>query len=207
LHLSREQLAVPVQAAWRLKAQGCPHFLKIGDTSMSSTLASFLLRKYFERNGCSERPRKDGVISVDDRGSTDVAFDFCEISVTVSADDEDSFLLTLKQIPHNQDVAELIQDQGGELCKARWGMTATINLKLNNVSFIRNLAKAIRKVVGRGQRYAVRNWKWIADRTADSLEELADSLMEYRREKKKERATKRSRRRATDWSKVKGFSM
>jgi hypothetical protein len=126
--------------------------------------------------------------------------------VAVSEDREESIFVKLDNIPHNQDVAELIQVQGGELSKGCPGMMASIRLSLKEVPFLRKLAKAIKKVVGRGQQYAVRNWKWIAPRTASSLESLAENLMDYQREKKK-KATKQSRPRATDWSQVKGFSM
>ncbi len=56
-----------------------------------------------------------------------------------------------------------------------------IALLTKEVSFLRTLAKAFRRIVGRGGRYPVPNWKWICLRTADSLDRLADRLMEYRR--------------------------
>ena len=47
--------------------------------------------------------------------------------------------------------------------------------------YLRKLAQAFRRIVGRDRTYSNRNWKWVCRRTADSIDRLADRLMEYRR--------------------------
>jgi hypothetical protein len=44
------------------------------------------------------------------------------------------------------------------------------------------LARAIRRVIGRGQRYPDPNWKWICPRTANSLERFARLLARANRQ-------------------------
>jgi hypothetical protein len=65
------------------------------------------------------------------------------------------------------------------------GRSLTICMDAESVPGIRELAKAIRRVCGRGQRYADRNWKWITRRTADSLDQFARQLGQWCRSRQK----------------------
>lgn len=92
-----------------------------------------------------------------------------------------SFTLHLINPPLDDAVIELVEYEGGRINRAYPEMYISIRLAVAEVTFLRKLATASRRVPGKGRRYSVANWKWVAPRTADSLNRLGDHLMEYRR--------------------------
>lgn len=119
------------------------------------------------------------VFRVDDQGSQDRHYLFCQIELSLR---QDGLLgLDLSHAPVDQAVRQLVESAGGQIQTGAIGTSLTIILKPSQSAFIRKLAKAIRRLVGRGQTYLDRNWRWICPRTADSLERLAANLDEYRR--------------------------
>ena len=76
----------------------------------------------------------------------------------------------------NDNVKELAAELDGTWAQNRSGERLTLELSVSQSTAISDLAVAIRNVVGRGRRYDDPNWKWIARRTAKSLERLAKVL-------------------------------
>ena len=96
-------------------------------------------------------------------------------------ENRDAFILTLSNVPWDEHVEALADDVGGKWTGDLTARTLTLSLSITNITAIRKLAEAIRKVAGRGRQYSDRNWKWVTRRTADSLQLFADRLKEYRR--------------------------
>jgi hypothetical protein len=148
----------------------------------SSGLARFVGQSYQNIRGeCPAGSAGIPSIKIDDRAKGDISSDFCRMSVLIPDKSNDEFTLYLWNPPLDDDVAELIDAHGGKITGSRPALEVEIALLTKEVSFLRTLAKAFRRIVGRGGRYPVPNWKWICPRTADSLDRLADRLMEYRR--------------------------
>ena len=120
------------------------------------------------------------IFRVDDRDS-DIYPGFCNMHLKLSDPNADQFVLTLDNVPFDDDVKAVAAELGGSWQSSRTGERLTLNLSASDRTGIRQLAKAIRQVVGRGRRYLDPNWKWIAPRTAKSLERLAKALPKSRR--------------------------
>ena len=147
-----------------------------------SDLARFLGESYQNLHGEHPTGSVDvPSIRIDDRGRDDISSGFCRMSVLIADKSNDGFTLYLWNPPLDDEVAELIETHGGKVTGSRPEVEVEIALLTKEVALIRTLAKAFRRIVGRGGRYPVPNWKWICPRTADSLDRLADRLMEYRR--------------------------
>lgn len=89
--------------------------------------------------------------------------------------------MEFQNIPVNENVEELAEELEGTWSKGEWGKHICVDLSLKDLAKLNQLAKAIRSVVGRGARYFVPSWKWIAPRTAASLEECVRKLKAARR--------------------------
>lgn len=113
---------------------------------------------------------------IDDRQERDVYPGFCEIRVTVQDPEGSSALLELSPAPHSAEVGEVVERHGGQVTHEQFGTTIRLTLVRGDAHRVRDLARAIRRVTRRGQRYSDPNWKWICPRTADSLERFADAL-------------------------------
>lgn len=113
---------------------------------------------------------------IDDCQERDFYPGFCEIHVTVQEPECSSALLELSPAPHNVEVCEVVERHGGQVIQGQFGTTIRLTLGRGDAHWVRDLARAIRWVTRRGQRYSDPNWKWICLRTADSLERFADAL-------------------------------
>jgi hypothetical protein len=122
-----------------------------------------------------------GAIAIDDQNEGDRFRGFCHIHVEFPSRSASEFTLTLTNVPWDELVAEVAEELDGRWSDIPLGRCVTMKLTAKNITQLRNLAEAIRKVVGRGRRYLDCNWKWMAPRAADSLKKLADILMSYRR--------------------------
>lgn len=120
-------------------------------------------------------------VRIDDRQEMDVYPGFCEIHVTAQAADGSSVLLELSPAPYNPEVCEFVEELGGRVTQGSGGATIRLPLSHGEAGPIRDLARVIRRVTRRGQRYPDPNWKWICPRTAASLEKLAGVLSRIRR--------------------------
>jgi len=151
--------------------------------SSFSDLARFLRESYQNSFGDCPHP-SSGLLSIriDDRGKRDVSSDFCRMSVLIQESAKDRCTLYLTNPPLDDEVTELILGKGGTITGSRPDMYVEIPLLIKEVVFVRGLAKAIRRIrrPRQGERYPVPNWWWVCPRTADSLDRLADRLMEYR---------------------------
>ena len=107
-------------------------------------------------------------IRVDDRDSDDTYPGFCDIHLKMSAPDADKFTLVLDNVPFDDDLKTVAEELDGTWHTTRTGERLALNLSAENSNNIRELAKAISNVVGRGKRYldANWNWNWIAIRSA-----------------------------------------
>ncbi|WLD14657.1 hypothetical protein [Planctellipticum variicoloris] len=119
-------------------------------------------------------------IRVDDRDGDDIYPGFCDIHLKMSDPDAEEFQLILDNVPYNDDVKAVASDLDGTWQTTRTGERFVLTLPVADAGGIVRLAKAIRQVVGRGKRYLDRNWKWIAPRTAKSLERLASVVSRIR---------------------------
>ena len=148
-----------------------------------SDLARFLQESY--QNSFGDCPHaSSGLLSIriDDRGKRDVSPDFCLMSVLIQESAKDRCILYLTNPPLDDEVTELILGKGGTITGSRPDMYVEIPLLIKEVVFVRELAKAIRRIrrPRQGERYPAPNWWWVCPRTADSLDRLAGRLMEYR---------------------------
>jgi len=150
-----------------------------------SHLAAFLRKSYEETRG-EHASSSSGPLSIriDDRRSTDVSPDFCSLSVLIQDAAVPRFTLYLKNPPLDDEMSELIYDKDGKTTGSRPDLHVEIPVLTKEVGFLRQLAKAFRRIVGGGRTYPNANWKWVCRRTGDSLDHFADRLMEYRRLRK-----------------------
>ncbi len=149
---------------------------------MSNKLNDYLAKAYGQTN-INRLPAHARRICVDDYGPHDHSPPFCHINAHVK-DDDDSFDLVLEHVPTNAAVLELVDEVRGEITDNGLSKDIRLHLYASQGPYIRRLAQAIRKVVARGAKYQNRNWKWIAPRTAASLEKLAAHLKQYERRRK-----------------------
>jgi len=89
--------------------------------------------------------------------------------------------MELQNIPVNENVEELADELEGTWSKGEWGKHLCVDLSLKELTKINRLAKAVRSVAGRGARYSVPSWKWIAPRTAASLEQFVRKVKAVKR--------------------------
>ncbi|MEZ6070932.1 MAG: hypothetical protein R3C10_11820 [Pirellulales bacterium] len=123
-------------------------------------------------------------IKVDDQDASDVEEHFCKIEVMPSPDVPDQFELRITNSPFTEELAETISEKSYTIVKEDQGRSRAdfvITTSIKDVTYLRNLAKAYRRMVGRGASYPDPNWKWVCRRTADSLDRLADNITEFRR--------------------------
>lgn len=111
-------------------------------------------------------------IRVDDRDGDDIYPGFCDIYLKMSDPNAEEFELILDNVPFDDEVKRVGSDLDGTWQTTRTGERLVLTLPVTDSGGIAWLAEAIRQVVGRGKRYPDRNWKWIAPRTAKSLERL-----------------------------------
>jgi hypothetical protein len=119
-------------------------------------------------------------IRVDDRDGDDIYPGFCDIHLKMSEPDAEEFQLILDNVPFDDEVKAVAEALDGTWQTTRTGERLVLTLPVADAGVIFRLAKAIRQVVGRGKRYLDRNWKWIAPRTAKSLERLASVVSRIR---------------------------
>ena len=146
---------------------------------MTRTLSTVLQQAYGDRY--TPWVGDAGQVRIDDEDARDTCISFCRMSVWVH-DDRDTSNLELENSPYNEGVVSFIADLGGRIDRTPRGANITLTVRHAGGSrSVRELAKAIRRVTGRGQRYPDPNWKWIARRTADSLERFASFLTQANR--------------------------
>ncbi len=146
------------------------------------TLEEFLIEAYGEY-GRPHRSSLTGKIdfSIDDHSADDVSSSFCNISIALTDPESNDFQLTLYPVPWDEDVEILANTLHGEWKDIPTGRVLSLPMTIRSVPNIRKLARAIRKVIGRGRTYVDSNWKWSARRTADSLERFARLLSDWNR--------------------------
>jgi len=148
----------------------------------SRCLAGFLQEAYLGSvQECPSSSSGMTSITIDGRRPSDVSSDFCSLWVEIKESSVSQFTLFLKNPPLDDEITELIDDQGGESTGSHPDVLVEISLLTKEVGFLRDLAREFKRVVGRGRTYSNANWKWVCPRTAKSLDLLADRLMEYRR--------------------------
>ena len=118
---------------------------------------------------------------LDYQNEDDVPRAFCNITVTLPDSESNDFRLTLYPVPWDGDVEILADKLGGKWQNHPTGRLLEVPLTIRSVADIRRLARAIRKVTGRGETCPNPNWKRVAAKTADSLEHFAGLLSEWNR--------------------------
>ena len=118
------------------------------------------------------------LVQVDDQESGDSYPGFCHIHLKMSDPNSCEFILTLSNVPVDDDVKDLAAELNGIWESTRFGERLTLTLSVSQCTAVSKLATAIRNVVGRGRRYDDPNWKWIAKRAGQSLQRLAKLLFQ-----------------------------
>jgi hypothetical protein len=146
------------------------------------TLQELMIEAYGDR-GPYRRDRSKGrkEFCIDDQAENDVPRAFCNMTITLPDSESNDFRLTLYPVPWDKDVEALVDALGGKWHDNSIGRVLKVPLTIRSVPDIRRLARAIRKVTGRGKRYVNANWKWSTRRTAGSLERFARLLSEWNR--------------------------
>lgn len=143
-------------------------------------LRTFLFDIYGRCDKRCKDLQKDIQIKVDVQGPTDGCSGFCHVIVRVPEPSADQFILELHNFPHNEHVAAWVKCRNGSFqAVANLGASISCSLSSSQSNLVKSLANHIRRVVSKGQQYPIRNWKWIAPRVADSLDELAANLAKY----------------------------
>jgi len=125
-------------------------------------------------------------IRVDDQHDGDVAGMFCTLGITVSETTPNHFQLDIRNSPNATEVLQVIEHHGGEVTTNDKILRAEAQLTLSttNVTYLRQLACAYHRTTARGASYLDPNWAWICRRTRKSLNRLADTITEFRQQRR-----------------------
>src|SRR5262249_3516472 len=146
--------------------------------SNSMNLTAYLLDAYATTEG--NKKAGDGLcVRLDDQSASDGHRGFCQIHVTAESSASSTVLLELSPVRHNEEVIEVVLRHGGKVAHDSLGLTIRMPLGPKDARLVRDLARAIRRVVRRGQRYSDSNWKWMCPRTASSLDRFAKHLAAF----------------------------
>lgn len=116
-------------------------------------------------------------LRIDDRDREDSCYSFCEVTLKVDDLESEQFQLVLHNVPWDEQVKEAVTDLGPIWESFRSGTRLTLTVPMEQLSKLFILSRAIRQVVRRGKSYQDRNWKWVAPRTAKSLDDLARAML------------------------------
>jgi len=140
-----------------------------------STLADHFLRFY---GGFADKRIKasssDRAIKIDDRTEFDRSPVFCSMFVRVTGPTQ--LELSITNLPLDEHVRKSLTSLRAKIAEMDYGNQVEIPITLKSAKRLRRLATQVRRIVGRGRRYADPNWKWICPRTARSLNRLATFL-------------------------------
>jgi len=152
---------------------------------MSRELKRFLFDHYggFANKNLRDVER-DEAFQIDDFSPPERYDLYCHIRLRVN--DEDTFKLSLENVPTNDELIELIEMRGPDISDGTFGRNISLRMTIADTRFVHELAKAVRRITRRGQRYKNSNWKWVCRTTSDSLDRLASCLEEYQRTRQAE---------------------
>lgn len=133
-----------------------------------------------------EHVQLDESIAIDDPDRFGERAYYCRLTVTVSDSTDGAFRLKLANAPLSHEIKELIEDQGGSV---KWKDRkdrgqACVSLSITKIMYLRRLARQFRRAVDQVADYRDPDWKWVCSRTAESIDELATSLMSFRRNRR-----------------------
>jgi hypothetical protein len=124
-------------------------------------LQEFLIEVYGDHGPQRhDRSRSRREFWIDDQNEDDAPGAFCNIKVTLGGPESSEFQLTLYPVPWDKDVETLVDQLGGQWQDIPTGRLLSVAMTIRSVPDIRKLARAIRKVTGRGKRYVDSRWKW-----------------------------------------------
>lgn len=147
----------------------------------SSPLYAALQAEYPSRIRCDESSACHLRV---DEAFDDVPHCACAVHVELTAASATTFCLQLINVPWNQDLECLVHELEGALDGPDTCKTLTFSGAAKDYRCIKQLAKAVRAVTGRGRRYLDSNWKWSSRKTAEALERLASCLLTAHRQSK-----------------------
>jgi hypothetical protein len=119
-----------------------------------------------------------------DESYADAAHSACSVQLTLNSTASDEFCLELINVPWNFALADLVAEVGATLTGDDSRKVLRLSGTARNYRQIKHLAKAVRAVTGRGERYLNSNWKWSTRKTAEALDRLADCLLAAHRQRK-----------------------
>lgn len=143
-------------------------------------LSDYLDREYTK----DRRPGGEDWLVVDDETGRDKHGYHCQMRVQVLNDKE--FTLALLNCFDHPALLDRLRSLGGEIHENRGIQEATLKFRTNQVKTMRDLATAIDGIYYQGKPHQWDIWPWSCPRTADSIDRLADFIMEYRRTGKHE---------------------
>jgi len=126
-------------------------------------------------------PNTPWVIWIDDHNDQDVSPEFCHLAVRGGPKTTDPFRLVLYNPPLNREVLDLCGPHDPHVKPGLGSGTLSLALTIHDAPFVRQLARAIKGLIGRGQHYDNRNWRWICRRTAAALIQFAQHLQAFKR--------------------------
>jgi len=161
-------------------------------SSVLPPIVSFLMNHYPQRSNASNP--KLFRFQIDDRKPHERTPSFCEITAIFPDTENDHFTLELTHPPYNEALHELVEQLGGEWTHAVALTTLAIRFALKKQRPLRDFANAVARVASvrhvrrTGDRYYIRDWKWVAPRTSRAIHTFAAHVWQFRGERA---ATKR----------------
>jgi hypothetical protein len=146
---------------------------------MSIKFRQYILDAYAgNREIMPEKIRKDFPIQIDDQDDFDSMTDFCNIFVTIKKNN--CFEIELfGNIPHSKKISDLSEIYGGS-CNEHGGRIV-MNLSVQQIEALVDLAKMIRESVSSDQSLLQENRKRIMARTISSLYRFVRIVNEFSR--------------------------
>jgi hypothetical protein len=142
-------------------------------------LSRFLVDAYSGGSGRATEGTAEVAVKIEDQTAGDRGL--CRLIATVVGPDTSNLQLT--NCPMTDELRAFARSCTGLAADTGIDNAIQLRLSVKQVGVIRKLASIIRRTVGRGRRYQDPNWKWICPRTADSLEQFADKITAWRRER------------------------
>lgn len=120
------------------------------------------------------KPDPAAIIKIDDRTSSDRSPPFCDIVVQFLPGEK--MVLRFGNLPLDGDVRSSLKRLKATVQESGSNTRVELTLATTNANRLRRLATLVRRVSGRGRRYADPNYKWMCRRISESLTHFVNVL-------------------------------
>jgi len=146
---------------------------------MSDKLRQFLFDSYeTHRQHLPKKAAKNTILQIDDQDDNDSLTEFCTVFVRVTK--SNSFEIELSgAIPVSEEIADLAEIYQGHADRANG--TISMNLTINQIDVLIDLASKLKKTVFKGKSVNNPNWHRISARTISTLHRFVRTVKEYER--------------------------